>query len=221
MKRLPSVDYVHDYGLDPEMREIYLFGREEYAHYEMDTEPGVEYTMANQFIKNLRILQSLGDDPILIHMKTNGGYWEEGMAIYQAILTCPVHCTILNYTHARSMSSIIFQAADNRVMMPFSTFMYHRGTTGFDGTITQLVTEFEQNKIAEAQMIKIYTDKMSSGAKFKDWTTRRRKTYLMREMKEHEEVYLNAEDTVDHGFADGVFGSNGTFDWAGLREANE
>ena len=124
------ISHVNDYGLDVENREIFLFPREEYsysAHEEID-QSGVDYTMANQFIRNLRLMTNVTDDPILIHLKSCGGDWVEGLAMYQAIRACPNYVTILNYASARSMSSIIFSAADYRVMMPYSTFMVHTGT---------------------------------------------------------------------------------------------
>ena len=46
----------------------------------------MEYLMSSKFIKNLNILMRTNEDPILIHMKTCGGDWIEGMAIYEALL---------------------------------------------------------------------------------------------------------------------------------------
>ena len=43
------------------------------------------------------------------------------MAIFDAIKICRSHVTILVYGQAESMSSIILQAADKRIMMPNST----------------------------------------------------------------------------------------------------
>lgn len=216
-RELTALDYVHDYNIDHEKREIYLFGEEDYPrHFEGD-EPGVEYMMANRFIKNLRVLQSLGDDPILIHMKTCGGDWMEGMAIYQAIAACPVHCTILNYTHARSMSSLIFQAADYRVMTPYSYFMFHDGTMGTEGTVKQYFTEAEQLKITQTQMFDIYLDQAEGAPAFEGKTRRQIKAWMRSRMDRKEEVYLNAEETVAHGWADFVFGGDGKYDWTKLR----
>ena len=144
----------HHFGIDIKANEIDLMGEPDYIGVQ-DGEPGVEYAMANKFIKNLNIMIRSTDAPILIHMKTNGGFWEEGMAIYDAIKACPNEVCILNYTHARSMSSIILQAADRRVMMPHSTFMYHMGTMGYEGTVKQFLTEVEQLKIANEQMLDI------------------------------------------------------------------
>jgi len=162
-KEFSAVDYIHDYGLDPEKREIYLFSREEFADKQgVDDveEPGVEYSLANQLIKNIRILASLSDDSILIHMKSNGGDCTEGMAIYDAIITCPIPVTILNYTHARSMTSTILQAADWRVMMPHSTFMFHEGDSTASGTWKQVLTEMEHQTEQKRQMDEVYIDKL-------------------------------------------------------------
>ena len=74
------------------------------------------------------------------------------MAIYQAIEACPNYVTILNYTHARSMSSLIFLAADWRAMLPYSTYMFHEGTWGFEGTVRQARTEFVELQKAHEQM---------------------------------------------------------------------
>jgi ATP-dependent protease ClpP protease subunit len=216
-KHLTAIDYIHEFNLDHEKREIYLFGEEDYGRHFDGGEPGVEYMMANRFIKNLRILQSLGDEPILIHMKTCGGEWAEGMAIYQAIKACPVYCVVLNYTHARSMSSIILQAADYRVMMPYSTFMFHDGTFGLEGTVKQAFTEIEQLRISSKQMMDIYVDVAEHGPEFEGKNRAQIRRWLRDKMDRKEEVYLDAEETVAHGFADFVFGGDGTYDWNKLR----
>jgi len=194
---------VHDYDLLVDKREIFLFGREEYVSPLEGVEPGVEFTMANRFIRNIRLLD-INDRPILIHMKTNGGYWEEGMAIYQAIKTCRSHVTIINYTHARSMSSIIFQAADHRVMLPYSTFMFHDGTWGFHGTIKQALTEYEQLNITSEQMYEIYINKIKHSKEFLDKSDFQIKKWLRTQMDKKEEVYLDPQRTVELNLADEI-----------------
>jgi len=193
----------HEYDVMPRTREIFLVGREEYTREFEGDEPGVEYSMANRFIRNIRLLAS-SDAPILIHMKTNGGDWMEGMAIFQAIKTSPSFVTIVNYTHARSMSSLILQAADHRVMMPYSHFMYHDGTFATDGTVKQAYTEIEQLKLSDNQMMDIYLDR-AEGAPHWEGRTRAQIKKSMRDlMNRKEEVYLDAEQTVAQGFADEV-----------------
>jgi len=211
---------IHNHGIDPSSRELFLFGREEYVYgfgEELGPEPGVEYSLANQFIKNIQVLQMQSRDPILIHMKTCGGIWEEGMAIYDAIHHCPNHVTIVNYTHARSMSSLIFLAADTRVMMPHSVFMIHRGTFGMEGTCTQFVTEHAQYLKTEKEMFSLYVEALKTG-KLGDKSDKALWAWIDREMKQKEEVYFSPTEAVELGFADGIMG--GAYDWESLRSTD-
>jgi len=213
------ITHINDYGIDIEHRELFLFPREEYTYgggEEGLPEPGIDFSLANQFIRNLRILSSISDDPILIHLKSCGGEWHEGLAMYQAIKACPNHVTILNYASARSMSSIIFSAADHRAMMPFSTFMVHTGTAVLVGTGTQIQTEYEEAKKADHIMLEIYIDLLQESEPMKGWTRKRIKTWLVKKMKDKEEVYFTAEEAIEHNFADIIFGADGTYDWSSL-----
>lgn len=209
---------VHSYDIDLESNHIYLMGVE---FYHDDSEPGVEFVMANRFIRNLNLLMRKSKDPILVHMKTCGGYWEEGMAIYDAIKACPNLVCILNYTHARSMSSIILQAADKRVMMPHSIFMFHEGTMSYEGTNKQYLTEAEQLKKANKQMMDIYVESMKAKGKYSKWGRQRIYNWIKNQMDKKEEVYLSAQESVELGFADEVFGEDGDYDWDSLLEFDE
>jgi ATP-dependent protease ClpP protease subunit len=151
-------------------------------------------------------------------MKTNGGYWEEGMAIYDAIKACPNPVTILNYTHARSMSSLIFQAANKRVMMKHSKYMYHEGTWAFEGTMRQARTEIIEANSTNRQMLDVYIEVMKRDGKMKKWSKKKIEQYLMEQMLQKEEVYLNAKETVTCGLADVIFGEEGSYNWAELVE---
>lgn len=219
--QFPVIDYVHEFDIDPEKREIYLFGREDGPYEPMESgeveEPGVDFLMANRFIRNLRVLQSVSSDPILVHLNSCGGCWTQGMAIYQAIEACPNYVTILNYASARSMSSLIFLAADWRAMLPYSTFMFHRGTAVISGTQTQVDTEYEQNKVALGQMLDIYVKHLRHAETFSERTDKQIRSWLTRQMKQREEVYLTAEQAVEYNFADIVFGAGGEYDWKKLR----
>lgn len=210
------VTQLHDYNIDIPSNHLYLFGEEEYGSSLGGAEPGVEYVMANRFIRNLNILMRKSDKPILIHMKTCGGDWTEGMAIYDAIKSCPNPIIILSYTHARSMSSLIFQAADKRVMMPHSTYMFHDGTISVEGTVKQFYTEYERTKIAEEQMLTIYINAMKNKGKMKNEKPEKIKKWLRDQMDRKEDVYLSAEQAIELGFADEIFGANGVYDWNAL-----
>lgn len=214
--------HVHNYDYNPFTNEIFLFGRDEYilAGGE-EGEPGVEWAMANRFIKNLSMAMRQNDKPILIHMKTCGGFWEEGMAIHNAIKACPNPVTILSYTHARSMSSLIFQAANKRVMMPDSYFMFHDGTVVISGTIKIARSNMEQTEKAGIRMSNIYTDAMRSNGSMKKSSRNKIKEYLQSKMDAKEDVFLSPDETLKLGLTDEIFGSTGSYDWPSLLDYTE
>ncbi len=210
--------YLQHHGIDIFHNELYMFGREEFAGGWGDQppgEPGIEYTLANQFIKNINFVSTNSPEgPVLIHMKSCGGYWEEGMAIYDAIRLCPMQTINLCYTHARSMTSIIYLASDKRVMMPHATYMIHRGTIGLYGTGTQFRTEYKQWERTEDLMFDIYADHLRKHGSMKGKSKKSILKWLDAEMKEKEEVHFTAEESVEIGWADEVFDG----DWERLRE---
>lgn len=219
------VDQIQDNNLDVVANHIYLMGETSYVLTRDDgntEEPGVEYSMANRFIKNVNILMRKNSDtPILIHMKTCGGLWEEGMAIYDMIKACPAPVTILNYTHARSMSSLIFQAANKRVMMKNSYFMFHDGTLEIGGTVKQVESAVKFGKVATDTMLDIYVEAMKRKGKFSKKSKDFIRAWLREQMDKKEDVYLTAEQAVAYGLADEIFGQEGKYDWGKLTEYTE
>lgn len=214
--------HAHEFDIDLKSNHIYLFGAEQYSAGALandnPSEPGIEYIIANRFIRNLNLcMRANPQKPILIHMKTCGGDWSEGMAIYDAIKSCTSPVTILNYTHARSMSSIIFQAANRRVMMPNSYFMFHDGTLGIDGTVKTVESFVGFNKISNNTMLNIYYESMNRCGVFKGKSKKTIRKWLNTQMNRKEDVYMTSEQAVKYGFADEVFDYN----WAKLTEYTE
>ena len=205
--------------------DIYLFGSESYiigvGADDSFGQPAVDYTMANQFVRNITTCQELWDEDqtIVIHMNSPGGCWTQGMVIRNAIYYCPMSVVILNYAEARSMSSIIGLAADRLVMMPHdSRFMFHQGTFSFEGTGTQLETEYLQWQKTKTRMEDIYIDAMKRNHGSRRGESRKDlRAWIRAQMKQHEEVYLDPEEAVDLGFAHEVFDG----DWDRLREEFE
>jgi ATP-dependent protease ClpP protease subunit len=209
--------YVLENDIDLISNHIYLFGIEAYTYgggAESAIEPGVEYVMANRFIRNLNMCMRRNPEvPLVIHMKTCGGDWTEGMAIYDAIRSFPWPVTILNYTHARSMSSLIFQAGNKRVMMPNSYFMFHDGTVGVEGTIKQVRSSIRfEKKVADATMLDIYAKVMKNSGELSQKTLQYIKKWLRNRMDKEEDVYLTAKEAIKYGFADEIFDA----DWSKL-----
>ncbi|MQF98249.1 MAG: hypothetical protein FI729_01790 [SAR202 cluster bacterium] len=194
---------IHSYGLDVKNREVYLHG----YHGSFDEDPGVEYRMATNFIKNIRLIDTAGKDPILIHMHSIGGNWNDGMAIYDAIKACTSYTTILVYGQAESMSGIVLQAADKRVMMPNAYFMCHFGSSGYEGHYLNVRSgvKFEEKLISD--MLDIYTSRCKSGKFFKEHynptNESKVKNYINTKMKSGD-WYLNSHESVYYGFADSV-----------------
>ena len=197
------VDSIHGQSVDLKQREIYLHGH----HGPFDDDPGVEYRMATTFIKNIRYLDSLKNEPILIHMHSLGGNWGDGMAIYDAIKISRSHTTIITYGQAESMSSIILQAADVRIMMPNSYFMCHYGSSSNAGNFldTQNWAQFELKMLDT--MLDIYVEKCMKGKffkeKFEDLSESKVRSYIKRKLKDGD-WYIDSNEAVYYGFADGV-----------------
>ena len=206
------VNMRHDCGLDVYTNQIDLMCESGYSAglgTDDADEPGVEFQMANRFIKNLTMLMS-NKDPILIHMKTGGGHWDEGMAIYNAIRLCHNKTIIINWTKASSMSSIILQAADVRIMMPDSHFMFHDGSESIDGTVKQVKSAVKYSEATYERMLNIYTESVKKYSPHHKRKTRKQIKKLLQEtMDKHGDVYLDEFETVEWGFADGIMGKNG------------
>lgn len=222
MKKLITDDPIyalHEYGIDADGLQIFLTGHPDYA-YGQDPEemgePGVEYNMVSRFIKNMHILRRNAGEgkkgspykPILIHLKTDGGAWQEGMAVYDAINLGPQPTVIISYTHARSMSSIILQAADKRVLMPNSIFMFHGGTLSISGTTKQVESTVAFGKMEWDVMLEIYAVRMKKRGKYSNWPKKKIKEMMLRMMNQKEDVFLTAKEAVEWGLADEVFDGN-------------
>ena len=196
-----TVSDVQSYGIDVKNREIYLHG---YLS-NTDEDPGVDYKMAATFYKNIRVLDQISKEPILIHMHSIGGSWNDGMAIFDAIQLAKSYVTIISYGQAESMSSIILQAADKRVMMPNSYFMCHFGSSGYSGNYLDVQKGAAFEKRITELMLDIYTQSCLNGKYFKEQYTEptfeKVKNYLKRKFKDGD-WYLDANESVYYGFSD-------------------
>jgi ATP-dependent protease ClpP protease subunit len=208
---------IHEFGINIDSREIFLHGYVDSMTEDGD-EPGVDYRMASYFIKNLSLLRSevtcgaKKDDPILIHMLTCGGDWNFGMSIFDAIHACPCHITLLAYSHSRSMSSIIPQAADHRVIMPHCDFLIHWGEWGVYGNYTSVNAEMKWGEVLTEEMLNVYVESCREGDFWKRHnlkTDKEIREYLRREITMRQEYYMTAREAVDMGFYDAVFGDEG------------
>jgi len=196
-----AISDIHSYGLDVKNREIYLHGYVCNA----DEDPGVEYRMATNFYKNIRLLDTINNDPVIIHMHSIGGNWNDGMAIYDAITLSKSYVTIIAYGQAESMSSIVLQAADKRVMTPSSYFMCHFGSSGYAGNFLDVQKGAAFEKKLTDKMLDIYSEVCAEGKYFKEQYTdvseEKVKNYLKRKLKDGD-WFLDAHESVYYGFSD-------------------
>ena len=194
---------IHEYNIDIDNREIYLHS------YVMESEEnGVDYRVAINFEKNIRYLDSISNDPIIVHMHLPGGDWTDCLGIYDTIKKSKSKIAILGYSKAESSSGVIFQAADLRILMPSSYVLIHYGFLSLDSEHKAAISNFQWNEKEAKKMLDIFTEKCleSSFAKDKEWKRYSVRKYISAQLSNKSDWILDAEDAVYHGFADGILG---------------
>lgn len=190
-----EIDRFHDYGLYISKRTIYL-GSIEYSA--AGDESGTDGAMAEQLIKNLFLLQSMGQEPITIITNNMGGDEYHGLAIFDAIRECKSEVSMIVYGHAMSMGSVILQAADRRIMAPTSRQMIHYGTSSIDAhnkTVQKWAKEGKRNDTWTEQL---YLEKIRE--KHPKFSLRQ-----LQKMLDHD-TFMTARESVNLGLADAVLG---------------
>jgi ATP-dependent protease ClpP protease subunit len=196
---------VHSYNIDIKNREIFLHS---YVG-ESEADPGVDYRAAIVFEKNLRYLNLLSNEPILIHMHIPGGDWEDCMAIYDSIKHSKSKTIILAYGKVQSASGIIFQSPTTRVLMPNVNVLIHYGSISLDSEHSKAAAESVQWNERECdKMIDIFVDRcmQSNMAKEKNWKRMMAKKHIQSQLASKCDWILNAQEAVTYGFADGILG---------------
>jgi ATP-dependent protease ClpP protease subunit len=201
------IEELHSYNICIDTREIFLHGEPS----DDNSDSGVEFRMSNRFLKNIRLLEASGDDPIIIHQHTDGGDWFSGMMMYDAIIGCQCHVIFVMHGTSASMGSIIPQAADTRIIMPSCIFMVHDGSTCLIGTHKQVQSAAQLEERLREQMLDIYSSVCVNGHFFQkeQATDKKVREYIIGKMNEKEDWWLNARETVAFGFADAVLGDEG------------
>lgn len=196
--------YIHNYCIDIRNREVYL-----HSSFDSEEEMGVEFKSAILFAKNIRYLNLLSSDPILVHMHLPGGVWEDGLSIYDSIVHSKSNITILAYAKVESASSLVFQAAHKRIMMPNTHMLIHYGSLSIDNEHKAAMSSLQWSEKESSKMIDIFTDRClkSPIAKNKNWSKLIIKKHIISQLANKSDWILNAEEAVDYGFADGVLGS--------------
>lgn len=199
--------HLHAYDLNVKTCEIYLHSH----HSTGEDEGGVEFRMSTQFIKNLHLIEELNSNKtIVVHLQSPGGEWMHGIAIYDAIRASKSKINILAYGEVSSMSGILFQAADKRIMMPNCEFMVHRGFLSLEGVASTVQSNAVWNKKIDKTMLKIYAERAVNGKFFKKKKMNQNDVvkYIDKKIRKLGDWNLNAEEAVYYGLADCVFGTS-------------
>ena len=132
--------------------------------------------------------------------------------MYDTIRLSKVNTTILGYGKIQSSSGVLFQAANNRIMMPNATLLIHYGSISFDSEHSKAAaSSVEWNEKESDKMIDIFVNRCikSPIAKEKNWknSTHIIKKHIISQIKNKCDWILNANEAVYYGFADGILGS--------------
>lgn len=198
------INHLYNENLLLDKREVWL------ANENPDLDD-INIVLASQLTKHLRLLDSVNGDPILIHMCAGlGGDTNAGIIIYDSIKSSRSHITMLVHGCAASMSSLVLQAADIRIMMPSSHIMIHHGYLSIDGqgmiAAKSLMEKINQDNDRD---FNIYVDRCKYGEYFKDWKDSRIKKFIKDRLNYKEDWYINAREAVIFGLADAILGDPG------------
>jgi ATP-dependent protease ClpP protease subunit len=198
-----EIQIIHSYGLDVKNREIYL-----HSYLGDEDEGGVDYRSAIVFEKNIRYLNLISNDPIFIHMHLPGGDWEDCLGIYDTIKHSRSKTIILAYSKVQSASSIIFQAADTRVLMPNVNILIHYGSISIDDEHKAAISSLQWSEKESSKMIDIFVDKWMTSpmSKEKNWKRQFAKKHIQSQLATKSDWILTAEESVYYGFADSILG---------------
>lgn len=202
----PSLESIHQYNVDVANREIYLHS---YVG-DCEEEPGVEYRTAVNFEKNMRYLNLISLEPILIHMHIPGGEWQDCLGMYDTIKSSKAKTIVVAYAKAESCSSILLQAPDLRVIMPNTNVLIHYGSFSINEEHSKAAASgIQWNERECDKMIDIFTDRCMNSriSKEKNWKRMMARKHIVSQLANKCDWILNAQEAVDYGFADGILGS--------------
>lgn len=199
------LDHIHQYNIDVTNREVYL-------HSYMDgdaEESGVEYRTAVMFQKNIRYLNLLSLEPIIVHMHLPGGDWQDCLGIYDTIKSSKSRIGIIASAKVESSSSVLLQAADLRILTPNTNFLIHYGSLSIDNEHKAALSMVEWSEKESEKMIDIFTEKCMNSriCKEKNWKKMMARKHIVSQLASKRDWILTAEESVNYGFADGVLGS--------------
>ena len=191
-----DLDKFHDYSIYLPTRTIFM-GSEE--HSIEHGESGTDGAMAERFIKNLHVLDSIAQTPINVVMNNLGGDEYACFAIVDAIRACRSEVSITALGHAMSAGSIILQAADRRIMGPLSVQMIHYGTWSCDDHSKTFQRWADEGARIDEWLEEYYLERIQE--KHPDFSLQK-----LRNMLQHD-TFLTSIQSLELGLCDEILGA--------------
>jgi len=179
-----------------------------YLSQEDQDDDTINHKIASRFIKNLDYISSINQLPITVKIISNGGDICYGLAIFDAIQDCPSYVTTISCGQAVSMSSVIPQAADERIIQKNCIFMAHYGSFFQDSDFKSAYSQMAfYHKTWCENLIDIYSKRCINGEHFRInnmQSEKRVQKFIKDKLEKHVDWFLDAEESVYYGFMDKV-----------------
>jgi ATP-dependent protease ClpP protease subunit len=158
-----------------------------------------QYTDANAQSLKAELENANGLD-VTFNIASEGGSYFEGLTMAAMISSYKGKTTAKGIGIVASAATVVFLAADEKVLTSNSFFMIHSAWSGAEGNAKQISKTVELLNRVDEQMVNIYTAQMESKGKLINNSIDDTKAYVRNMMSE--ETWLTAEEAVDYGFAD-------------------
>lgn len=166
--------------------------------YDMATDVSEE--SAYELIANLSDWSHESDDAITVRLFSPGGDVISGLAIYDFVLGLRAAGTVVNTVAlgwAASMASILLQMGETRLIAPNASVLIHEERTTYSEGWTEKITDME-DRLRFGQSLEARMDAILAA----------RSTLTVEEMRaryNRKDWWLTADETVELGFADGLW----------------
>jgi ATP-dependent protease ClpP protease subunit len=150
---------------------------------------------------NLRAqLETANGGDVTLNIASEGGSYFEGLTMASMISTYKGKTTAKGIGIVASAATVVFLAADEKILTKNSFFMIHSAWAGAEGNAKEISKTVELLSKVDEQMVNIYTAQMESKGKLINNSIEETKAYVKEMMQA--ETWLSAEEAVDYGFAD-------------------
>lgn len=126
----------------------------------------VNEVMASIITRALLKMSSISNEPIELYVSSFGGDVYEGLAIFDAIRSCPCDVKVNASGKIMSAAFLIFLAGDIRQALPHTTFMMHSASYGAEGTVKSHEVQVNEGKRLNSLFLDIAQQRTKRNRKF-------------------------------------------------------